>query len=118
MLWLPTESEDVVTEAEPPLSATVPRLVTPSKNVMFPVGDPWPGEATAIVAVNVTAAPDRAGLLDAARLNVVDAAFTVCDSGLAFAVEYSTSPLYCAVMLSGDAEPVRAIVMLPLPAFK
>ncbi len=40
--------------AEPEVSVTEPREVTPSKNWTVPVAVPAPGETAATVAVNVT----------------------------------------------------------------
>ena len=79
-MWLPALSDDVVKVADPLLSVPDPMLTPPSRKAIDPVGVPCPGDVTAIVAVNVTGLPISAGLLDAARVRVVLAAFTACGS--------------------------------------
>ena len=68
-------SVDVVSEAWPPLRATVPSEVEPSKNWTVPVA--VDGET---VAVKVTGCPVFAGLSLDANVIVVAALFTVCES--------------------------------------
>ena len=64
MVCVPTESEDVVRVAEPPLSVTgEPRFTPPSVNWMVPVAVPDPGAIVETVAVKVTACPKREGLV-------------------------------------------------------
>ena len=53
--WLPTERLEIFNVATPePSTASVPRMVEPSLNVIIPVGIPEPGAVAATVAVNVT----------------------------------------------------------------
>ena len=52
----PWVKEEVLKDATPLVSATVPRSVVPSRNFTFPVAD-----AGATVAVRITAAPTVAG---------------------------------------------------------
>ena len=76
--WPPTASDDVLTDAVPPLTGDVPSDVTPSKNWTVPPGLPAPGALTDTVAVTVTLAPNVDGF--GALLTAVDVAagFTVC----------------------------------------
>ena len=73
MLWLPTESAAVESDAVPPLTAAVPSELAPSKNCTVPV-DP----AGETVAVNVTACPDVDEFSDDVSAVVVPIAATVC----------------------------------------
>ena len=57
-VWLPTAKVDTVNDAVPPLSATIPSVVEPSRKVMLPVGAP---EAADVFAVRTTLAPTFAG---------------------------------------------------------
>ena len=64
MLCVPTESEDVVNVAEPPLSVIgEPRLTPPSINWTVPVAVPDPGAIVETVAVKVTACPKTEGFV-------------------------------------------------------
>ena len=51
--------------AEPEVSVTVPREVTPSKNSTDPVAVPAPGAVAATVAVKVTDCPKTEGVVEA-----------------------------------------------------
>jgi hypothetical protein len=63
MEWLPTDRLDVVKTAVPePSSASVARVVVPSRKLTVPVGVPLPGAAAATVAVKVTDSPKTAFL--------------------------------------------------------
>ena len=75
MLWLPTESAAVDSDAVPPLTGAVPREVAPSKNCTVPVA-----AAGDTVAVNVTVCPDVDGFADdaSAVLVLINEGFTVC----------------------------------------
>jgi hypothetical protein len=77
MKWVPTASTDVVSEALPPLRATVPRELTPSKNCTVPVGP----EDGLTVAVKVTGCPNSEGSSDDVNAVAVPTAPTVCVSG-------------------------------------
>jgi hypothetical protein len=64
MLWVPTESGDVVNVADPPVKVTgAPRFTPPSVNCTLPVAVPDPGATAETVAVNVTAWPKTAGFV-------------------------------------------------------
>jgi len=67
MECVPAASAAVVSEALPPLRATVPRELPPSKNCTVPVG---PNDGVT-VAVNVTDCPDDEGFSDEANAVVV-----------------------------------------------
>lgn len=68
----PVVKEDVgnVAVAGFPASVPVPSVVTPSKNVMVPVGMEVPGETSVTVAVNVTLSPGVEGF--ALEIKLVD----------------------------------------------
>ena len=70
----PTASVDVVSDAVPPLKATLPNGVAPSKNCTVPVGP----EDGLTVAVNVTGCPTVDGFRDDVNVVVVMIALTVC----------------------------------------
>ena len=74
MKCVPTASVAVVSDAVPPLSATVPRELAPSKNCTVPVGP----EDGLTVAVNVTDCPNTEGSSDDVSAVAVATAFTVC----------------------------------------
>ena len=61
-------------DALPPLRATVPRELTPSKNCTVPVGP----EEGLTVAVKDTCCPSVEGFSDDVSVVVVPAALTVC----------------------------------------
>src|SRR4030095_4525822 len=65
MLWLPTDSAVVESDAVPPLSVAVPRGLAPSKNCTGPVA------AGDTVAVKVTDCPDVDGFAEEATVVVV-----------------------------------------------
>jgi len=73
MEWVPITSAEVENDAVPPLSDTVPREFTPSKNCTVPV-DP----AGDTVAVKVADCPDVDGFGNDVSVVVVPIAFTVC----------------------------------------
>ena len=74
MVWLPTDSPDVMKVALPPLRNAVPSVVVPSVNVTdAPPGVPAPGATTATVAVMVTIWPKTDGLGADVRVVVVPA---------------------------------------------
>ena len=73
MLWLPTASADVESDAVPPLTVAEPSELPPSKNCTFPV-DP----AGDTVAVNVTTWPNVDGFRDDVSDVVVPIGLTVC----------------------------------------
>ena len=75
MKCVPTASAEVVIDAVPPLRATVPRALTPSKNCTVPVGP----EDGLTVAVNVTCCPNTEGSSDDVSAVAVLAALTVCE---------------------------------------
>jgi hypothetical protein len=92
----PAGSEDVVKEAFPALSATVPRMLDPFLNVtVSPFGGSPDDEVT--VAVKVIVCPARAGFKEDVRSVVVAARTTWVrlDEVLA---KLLGSPLYCAEM--------------------
>ena len=71
----PAASVAVISDAVPPLSATVPNGVAPSRNCTVPVGP----EDGLTVAVNVTACPNTEGFSDEVNaVDVVVTALTVC----------------------------------------
>jgi len=57
--------------AEPEVSVTVPREVTPSKNSTDPVAVPAPGAVAATVAVKVTDCPKSEGFTEDVNAVVV-----------------------------------------------
>ena len=75
MLWLPTASAAVDSDAVPPLTAAVPSEMAPSKNCTVPVA-----AACDTVAVSVMACPNVDGFCDDASAVVVpiNDGFTVC----------------------------------------
>ena len=75
MLWLPTDSAVVESDAAPPLSVAEPRELAPSKNCTVPVA-----AAGDTVAVKVTDCPDVDGFDDDATdvVVLIDEAFTIC----------------------------------------
>src|SRR5262245_11079657 len=78
MAWPPAAAKLVVNAAVPSaLTAKVPRMTLPSRNVTVPVGAPAPGATAATVAVKVTDWPVTAGLTDEVRATAVDAGLTV-----------------------------------------
>jgi hypothetical protein len=92
MVWLPSASVLVVNVATPLLTVPRPSDVAPSKNSTVPVA--FEG---VIVAVNVSAAPYRAGLWADATLTALAAGFTIWVTLAALALKYS-APVYSAVM--------------------
>jgi hypothetical protein len=70
----PTASVDVVSDAVPPLKATAPNGVAPSKNCTVPIGP----EDGLTVAVNVAGCPNVDGFRDDVSVVVVVIALTVC----------------------------------------
>ena len=76
MECVPTVSVDVVSDALPPLRATVPRELAPSKNWTVPVAP----EDGVTVAVTVTCCPNAEGFSDDVNAVVVLIALTVCVS--------------------------------------
>ena len=73
MLWVATESVEVVKLARLPESPTVPSTVVPSRNVTLPVGTPVPGLVTLTVAVKLTLWPYTEGLPEPTSATVVAA---------------------------------------------
>jgi hypothetical protein len=74
MVCGPIVSAAMVNDALPPLTAAVPKGVTPSKNCTVPVGP----EEGLTVAVKVTCCPKVDGFSDDVSVVVVLAALTVC----------------------------------------
>jgi hypothetical protein len=79
-----------------PLSATVPMMLVPSRNVTVPVGAPPADVVT--VAVNVTAWPPIKVFREEATAVEVDRVPTVSESAAEFVGAKFASPEYCAVM--------------------
>ncbi|WWP76932.1 hypothetical protein WDM22_28685 [Bradyrhizobium septentrionale] len=75
---MPSESDEVVKVATPPLTVPVPIGVPPSENVTVPVGDSEVEIAGVMVAVNVTDWPTVLGLADDANAVVVELGSTRC----------------------------------------
>jgi hypothetical protein len=73
-------------------------LVAPSRKLTVPVGDPAPGAFTVTVAVNVTDWPKTDGLADEARVVVVFALLTTCETAVLVLVLKLPSPTYVAVI--------------------
>lgn len=78
MLWVPTDSADVVRVATPPIRVTGALSVPSTVKVTCPGGVPW---ATSTVAVKVTGAPKGAGAVSETRSMVVTAFSIVWVSG-------------------------------------
>ncbi len=76
MLWEPTVSDDVLKEAVPLVSETLPRDVVPSLKITLPVAAPAPGGWAETVALNVTDCPKKEGFGTAVTLVVVAALLT------------------------------------------
>jgi hypothetical protein len=72
MEWVPAAGAETVSSAVPPLTAAVPIPVLPSRNCTLPVT--VPGES---VAVNVTACPYVAGLVEETSPTAEPALFTI-----------------------------------------
>src|SRR5438094_8571436 len=100
MLWLPTANPDVLKLATPlALSAGLPSVLPPSRNVTVPVGVPAPGAALT-VAVKLTACPKTDGLTDEAS-TVVEywpGLLTTCVKMGETLVVKLPSPPYCALI--------------------
>ena len=89
MKCVPTASVVVISDALPPLRATVPSRLAPSKNCTLPVGP----ENGLTVAVNVTCCPNVEGSSDDVNAVAVLAGFTVCVSEEAMRPAKVASPL-------------------------
>jgi hypothetical protein len=77
MVWVATESDEVVNVAFPDVMGTVAARVTaPSVKVTLPVGVPAPGATAATVAVKVTTWPKTDGLTVELSVVLEDALFT------------------------------------------
>ena len=79
MVCVPTESDDVVNVAKPPLNVIgEPRFTPPSMNCKVPLAVPDPGATAETVAVKVTACPKTEGLVSEAKVVELEAWLTVC----------------------------------------
>src|SRR6516162_6423778 len=76
MACRPTTMVEVVMLANVPLSGTVPRAPTPSRNVTVPVGENGIEDVGVTVAVKVTARPTRAGLSELRNETVTSVGLT------------------------------------------
>ena len=77
MVWVATESDDVVNVAFPDVMGTVAARVTaPSVKVTLPVGVPAPGATAVTVAVKVTTWPETDGLAVEVTVVVLEALLT------------------------------------------
>ena len=74
----PTDKDDVLSIAVPPLNVAVPNVVAPSLKVTVPVGEPAPGATTETAAVNVINCPKTDGFALDATVVDVSALFTTC----------------------------------------
>ncbi len=75
----------------------LPIVVVPSRKLTVPAGEPAPGETTATVAVRVTDCPKTDGLTDDARVVLVLALLTTCETAVLVLVAKFASPTYVAV---------------------
>jgi hypothetical protein len=124
MKCVPTARVDVVSEAVPPLRATDPSEVTPSKNCTVPVGP----EDGLRVAVKVTACPKTEGSNDEVNAVAVPTTPTACVTGEDVLPLKLLFPLYVAVMecvpavsaavVSEALPPLRATAPRELPPSK
>jgi hypothetical protein len=73
-------------------------FVAPSRKLTAPVGVPAPGATTVTVAVNVTLWPKTDGLADEARVVVVFALLTTCETAVLVLVLKLALPTYVAVI--------------------
>jgi hypothetical protein len=76
----------------------LPIVVVPSRKLTVPPGLPAPGATTATVAVNVTLWPKTDGLGDEARVVVVFALLTTCETAVLVLVLKLPSPTYVPVI--------------------
>ena len=121
IVWLPTESDDVLTLAVPPLSATAVPIGDPlSLNCTVPVGVLPPRAAAVTVAVNVTDCPKIDGFGAPLTVVVVFPLFTVWVCNGDVLVVKFRSPLYTAVMTCGlpDVDKVEVVNVACPEAFK
>jgi hypothetical protein len=96
MECVPTLSDEVLKEAEPPASATEPSVLDPSVKMMVPAGAPVPAGPVTI-AVKVTVWPNEAGFELERSVVVLAAWVTTCDT-LPLLAGNVVLPLYAAVM--------------------
>ena len=79
IVWVATESEEVVKVACPEVMATVAaRVVEPSVKVTVPVGVPAPGATALTVAVKVITWPKTDGLAVELTVVLLESLLTTC----------------------------------------
>src|ERR1041384_2227479 len=97
IVWLPTDSDELVRVACPdPSSVPVPSVAAPSLNVTVPVGVPTPAVP---VAVNTTDWTNTGGFCDELTVVVVGWPLTVWVKLVEVLPLKLSSPLYTAVMM-------------------
>ena len=74
---MPTDNDEVVKPAVPPLNVAVPKVVAESRNVTVPPGVPAPGALADTVAVKVTDWPNTDGFVVLVTAAVLASRFTV-----------------------------------------